>query len=170
MGSNLGNRIKFLRKALHKLSLLPNTTIPALSDVFETEPMDLTEQPQFLNACVELKTSLLPDELLTAMLGIETQLGRRRTVPYGPRQIDLDLLLCGSEIINCPPRLLIPHPKLHERAFVLIPLAQIAPQTLHPTLHCTIAELCKSVPGREGVQWVPISLQSDCAPIENSNT
>lgn len=121
LGANLGNRLANLRQALHRLEALG--TVLKRSDVFETEPWGVTEQPRFLNACLLMKTDLDPEALLAAAKGIERTMGRRETVRWGARNIDVDILLCGSLLYESP-RLRIPHAHLADREFVLVPLAQ----------------------------------------------
>jgi 2-amino-4-hydroxy-6-hydroxymethyldihydropteridine diphosphokinase len=144
LGSNLpspfGDREENLREALRRLEALGH--VIAVSSFSDTEPVGYTSQPRFLNAAALLETKLPPLELLQALLEIEHQMGRDRdsAPPKGPRVIDLDLLLYGKQILQTP-ELTLPHPALHERAFVLEPLVEIAPTMLHPTLHRTVAVL-----------------------------
>jgi 2-amino-4-hydroxy-6-hydroxymethyldihydropteridine diphosphokinase len=128
LGSNLCDREAALRRAVEELGAVPATEVRAVSAFRETEPVGVREQPRFLNGAVELATELAPRALLEELLGIERRLGRDRTgVPAGgPRRIDLDLLLYGEERID-EPGLTVPHPRLHERRFVLEPLAELAP-------------------------------------------
>ncbi|MCE9584071.1 MAG: 2-amino-4-hydroxy-6-hydroxymethyldihydropteridine diphosphokinase [Planctomycetes bacterium] len=125
LGSNLGRRRANLNAAIRALARLPGTRLAALSRFIETEPVG-PPQPRFLNAAVLLETTLSPEELLGALLGIEAALGRIRDVPRGPRCIDLDLLTHGTSKRRSA-HLILPHPELHRRAFVLEPLAEIAP-------------------------------------------
>lgn len=149
LGTNLGNRLANLRQALRRLEALG--TILKRSDVFETEPWGVTEQPRFLNACLLMKTDLDPEALLTAVKGIERDMGRRETVRWGARNIDIDILLCGTLLYESP-RLRIPHAHLHDREFVLVPLAQILPNWHHPALGQTVAEMARAQ-------------ASDCPPL-----
>jgi 2-amino-4-hydroxy-6-hydroxymethyldihydropteridine diphosphokinase len=128
LGSNLGDREDNLRAAVDALRALPQTEVRAVSTFRETEPVGLRDQPGFLNAAVELETRLAARDLLTRFLEIEGALGRDRDTvpPGGPRVIDLDLLLYGGAEID-EPGLRVPHPRLHERAFVLEPLAELDP-------------------------------------------
>ena len=125
LGSNLGDREGFLRRALELLRVEPEIDVTAVSSVRETDPVGLVDQPRFLNAVARVETDLAPRELLDRMLAAERELGRRRDGPrFGPRTIDLDLLLYGDEQIE-EPGLEIPHPRLAERRFVLEPLAEL---------------------------------------------
>ena len=139
-GSNLGDRMANCRSALEALGGLPNTQITTVSSIYETEPV-CAQGPWFLNGVVELSTALGPEELLESCQQVEVLLGRPDVrSPAAPRTIDLDLLLYGEEVFNTP-TLKIPHPRMHERAFVLIPLAEIAPKGWHPVLQKNISEL-----------------------------
>jgi 2-amino-4-hydroxy-6-hydroxymethyldihydropteridine diphosphokinase len=128
LGSNLGDREATLRRAVEALGDLPQTAVVRVSSFRDTEPVGIRDQPRFLNGAVELETELQPRELLERLLGIERSLGRERrgVRPGGPRTIDLDLLLYGDATIAAP-GLVIPHPRLHERRFVLEPLADLDP-------------------------------------------
>ena len=116
---------------MKELAGLPTMEIAAVSSIYETAPVGLTDQPDFLNLVVSVRTALSPRELMDALLHIENKMGRVRTVRWGPRVIDLDLLLYGSEQVDLP-QLTVPHPRLRERAFVLVPLAEIAPELRLP--------------------------------------
>jgi 2-amino-4-hydroxy-6-hydroxymethyldihydropteridine diphosphokinase len=141
LGSNLGDRLGHLRAAVERLRQLG--TVAACSSVYETEPRDYIDQPLFLNAVIAVETSLPPGELMASLLQVEQSLGRERYAdqpPKGPRRIDLDILLYGSEVLHTP-GLQVPHPRLSERLFVLMPLAEIAPAVQHPVLHRSIEAL-----------------------------
>ena len=131
LGSNLGDRHAHLRAALDALDAWPGCHLERASDVVETPAMYVTDQPAFLNLCAQITTTLSPEALLDAALEIERRLGRVRTIDKGPRTIDLDLLFYDDLILHTP-RLDLPHPLLHERTFVLIPMSQLAPALLHP--------------------------------------
>ena len=140
LGSNLGAREQNLQQAIDRVATLG--TLHAVSSFHDTTPVGYLDQPRFLNAALLLDTALSPIALLHALLAIEQTMGRSRDgIPAkGPRLIDLDLLLYGQQVLHTP-ELTLPHPALHERAFVLLPLAEIAPGWLHPILHRTIKEL-----------------------------
>jgi len=147
LGSNIGNREGNLEAALARLGKLG--TVAAVSSFYETEPIECTAQPWFLNCAALLETEKMPRQLLKAVLDLERQMGRRRTQVKGPRKIDIDILLFGNVVIKTK-GLTIPHPALHERRFVLEPLVQIAPDVRHPVLKKTIRELRDELePGQE---------------------
>jgi 2-amino-4-hydroxy-6-hydroxymethyldihydropteridine diphosphokinase len=147
LGSNLGDRAAHLRAALDRLGT--RGTVEAVSPFLETDPVGYAEQPRFLNAAVRLRTTLPPDDLLRELLSIETALGRVRTVRWGPRTIDLDLLLY-DDLVRDDPGLTIPHPRMHERRFVLEPLAAIAPDAVHPVLGHTVSQLLARLDSADG--------------------
>jgi len=145
LGSNLGDRAATLQSAIQQLWQLG--TVTAVSSFYETDPVGYLDQPQFLNAAALLETTLPPLELLESLLAIERAFGRHRsaTVPKGPRTLDLDLLLYGDQVLDTP-TLTLPHPAMHERRFVLAPLAEIAPHLRHPVLRRTMRELLLDLP------------------------
>jgi 2-amino-4-hydroxy-6-hydroxymethyldihydropteridine diphosphokinase len=142
LGSNLGERAANLRAALDLLP--PQVAVLAESNIYETPPWGITDQPAFLNMVIQAETALAPVELLKHLKDIETRLGRAPAARYGPRLIDLDILFYGEQVIDSPP-LVIPHPRLHERGFVLVPLAELAPELRHPLLGKTIRELLANI-------------------------
>ena len=139
LGSNLGDRRKHLRTALRLLHDTEQTQVLARAEVFETAPMYMHDQPPFLNTCAAIRTRLSPRALLRRCQQIEAALGRVRDIRNGPRTVDVDLLLI-EDVICDDADLIIPHPRMLERAFVLVPLAQIAPDAIHPRTGRTISE------------------------------
>jgi 2-amino-4-hydroxy-6-hydroxymethyldihydropteridine diphosphokinase len=138
-GGNLGNRLNNLIDA-GKLIKQYCGKIAQQSAIYKTAAWGFTDQPDFYNQALEIQTQLSPEQLLEKLLTIEKQMGRKRDVKLGPRTIDIDILLFNNEIIN-QRHLTIPHPRLHERRFALTPLAEIAPNIIHPVLHKTIQQL-----------------------------
>jgi 2-amino-4-hydroxy-6-hydroxymethyldihydropteridine diphosphokinase len=154
LGSNLGDRASILERGI---GALPENGIHLLrrSSTYETEPVDFLAQPWFLNCVLEAETSLVPRSLLGELQAIEHRLGSRKLVPRGPRLIDLDILFYGQEVIH-EAGIEIPHPRLAERRFVLVPLVEIAPQLLHPVLHRTATQLLAETKDRSVVRiWQP---------------
>jgi len=149
LGSNLGDREKNLAQALALLS--QEAKLEKVSSVCETEPVGYKEQPFFLNVVCQITTNQNPWELLRLAKTIETRMGRAPSFPNAPRPIDIDILFYDNKVIKTQD-LTIPHPRLADRAFVLIPLAEIASELIHPELHKTIAELADKVRGRSAVR------------------
>ena len=142
LGSNLGDRMHNLKQAISHFP--PEIICVRKSSIYETEPWEYLEQPPFLNLVVEVQTDLLPRALLERLKSIELACGRQETFRFGPRLIDLDILFYGQEIIE-EHGVSIPHPRMHERAFVLVPLAEIAPHFIHPVLRKSVQELLFTV-------------------------
>ena len=149
LGANLGDRLATLQQAVDRLSALGE--VVAVSSVYETDPVGYLDQPTFFNAVLLLETTIPPETLMRSLLQIEADLGRVRTFTNAPRAIDLDLLLYGDEIRDTPD-LTLPHSRMHERAFVLVPLAEIAPEMWHPRLNMRMSALLASLPDRNGVR------------------
>jgi 2-amino-4-hydroxy-6-hydroxymethyldihydropteridine diphosphokinase len=151
LGSNVGNRLSNLRAAIAALGGLGKVT--AVSSFYETEPVEYTQQPWFVNCAVALQTEKMPKQLLAGVMKIERDLGRKRNPqqPKGPRPIDIDILLFGASVIDTAD-LQIPHPAMQRRRFVLDPLAEIAPEERHPVLKKTIRELRDSLPPGQRLQ------------------
>ena len=142
LGSNIGDREGHLRFALAGLSRVG--TVLARASLIETEPVDCAGGGMFLNTCVCFESALEPPELLSAAMRIEQQRGRNRTARNEPRVLDIDILLYG-DLVLCEPGLQIPHPRLHERGFVLEPLAEIAPNLVHPSFQVSIRRLLEGL-------------------------
>lgn len=149
LGSNVGDRASHIGQAITRLEADGN--VVAVSSFYETEPVDVIDQPWFLNCAVALETSKSPTELMAALLEIEREMGRQRTREKGPRIIDIDILLFGDAVVDLP-ELMIPHPAMQQRRFVLEPLAEIAPDARHPLLKKTIRELLAALPPGQAVK------------------
>jgi 2-amino-4-hydroxy-6-hydroxymethyldihydropteridine diphosphokinase len=150
LGSNLGDREGNLRAAIERLRELGE--VSAVSSFYETEPVEMTNQPWFLNCAVAMETERMPKQLLSAVLGIERSLGRNRkkTQPKGPRTLDIDIILFGNSVIEMP-GLHVPHPRMAARQFVLEPLAEIAAEVRHPVIKKTMRELREALPSGKPV-------------------
>lgn len=151
LGSNVGDRAANLNAAIARLAELG--AVVAVSSFYETEPVELAAQPWFLNCAVALDTEKMPKQLLTGIFEIEQGMGRRCVQTKGPRSIDIDILLFGSSIVDTK-QLTIPHPALHERRFVLEPLAEIAPEVRHPVFKRTVREMRDALPPGQAVRKI----------------
>ena len=145
LGSNLGEREKILNRAAGALKTVRETTVVWTSSVYETDPYGKKEQPKFLNAVLQLETGLQPQELLLETRNIEANIGRTHTERWGPREIDIDILLYEGLVFE-DQNIRVPHPELDKRKFVLVPLREIAPNCVHPVSGMTIAELSTDCP------------------------
>ena len=158
LGSNVGERMGNLRSAVERLS--PKVNIKKVSSVYETEPVYYKEQPLYLNAVLSAVTELEPSDLLRFVKGIESGLGRQPSFRNAPRLIDIDILFYGNKVVRTE-ELTIPHPGIEERAFVLAPLAEIAPELVHPVTHEKVEDLLSGVNGLGGVRKMDkLSLKS----------
>jgi 2-amino-4-hydroxy-6-hydroxymethyldihydropteridine diphosphokinase len=151
LGSNVGDREKNLCEAIRRLSTLGR--VMSVSSFYETEPVEFTDQAWFLNCAVALEVSLKPAEVMRALLQIEQEMGRKRVQKKGPRLIDLDIVLFGEAIVNTA-ELVIPHPAMATRRFVLEPLAEIAPELRHPLLNKAVQRLLDELPAGQRVKKV----------------
>lgn len=154
LGANLGNRLEALKKAIIKLESCGIRT-EAKSRIWETKPWGVTEHPLFLNMCMTARTDLEPIELLCLLKKTEAELGRSAGTRWGPREIDIGIIFFDSLSLKVP-KLEIPHPRMHERGFVLRPLTEIAPDMVHPILGKSVAELFEELPNSEkdGMVWI----------------
>ena len=150
LGSNLDNRLANLKEAISALT--PQLEVKAKSKVYETPPWGYEDQPRFLNQAIKAKTYLEPEPLLKHLKRLEIALGRKESFPNGPRSIDIDILFY-DDLILYSPALVIPHPRLHERAFVLLPLMDIDPELIHPVNKKSVREMLASC-NLEGIEKV----------------
>jgi 2-amino-4-hydroxy-6-hydroxymethyldihydropteridine diphosphokinase len=151
LGSNVGDRAANLNTAIERLRGLGE--VVAVSSFYETEPVEFEAQPWFVNCAVQLNTEKMPRQLLSGILDLEQQMGRRRAQKKGPRIIDIDILLFGNSVVETK-GLTIPHPAMHERRFVLEPLAEIAPEMRHPVFKRTVRELRDTLPPGQVVRKI----------------
>ncbi|NBX74477.1 MAG: 2-amino-4-hydroxy-6-hydroxymethyldihydropteridine diphosphokinase [Alphaproteobacteria bacterium] len=155
LGTNMGDRFNQLHRARQKIGAFFN--IRHCSDIYETAPQYLTNQPMFLNAVMAGETALSPLDLLRACKHVEKELGRTTAPRFGPRCIDVDVVMYGDAVMQCD-ELILPHPRMHERGFVLHPLCDILPNIMHPIHQKTIADMCHELaasdPGKK-ISWPP---------------
>ena len=167
LGSNMGDRYEYLKKAVLLLENQEKITVVNTSSIYETDPVGFTDQDQFLNMAVQVSTSLKPLELLDECLKIEEQLGRKREIRWGPRTLDLDILLYNQEDIETE-KLTIPHPRMSERAFVILPLLEMNPNIMLPHMEEPLKSCLQSIPDKEGVRiWKQKNGEDVFALIEN---
>lgn len=144
LGSNLGDRTEYIRLAIERIKNSLYFSDVLWSELIETSPVGYAQQPDFINCAVKLETELPPEELLNELHKIELELGRKREIKWGPRTIDIDILFYGDRVVQ-KPGLLIPHPELHKRIFVLKPLLELCPDLIHPILKRNIHTLYTSL-------------------------
>ncbi|MCS6902930.1 MAG: 2-amino-4-hydroxy-6-hydroxymethyldihydropteridine diphosphokinase [Candidatus Bipolaricaulota bacterium] len=140
LGSNLGDRAGFIKAAIEALARTPQIRVLRCARLYESAPVGVPQQPWFLNTVIELETTLSPRELLALCKEIERALGRQPRERHGPREIDLDILLY-DDLVLCEPDLILPHPELHRRRFVLMPLLELAPHQIHPVMKQPLRQL-----------------------------
>ncbi|MFE8698838.1 2-amino-4-hydroxy-6-hydroxymethyldihydropteridine diphosphokinase [Cytobacillus sp. FJAT-53684] len=151
LGSNIGDRFENLKQAIECLKAISEVDLVSVSSVYETDPVGYEDQEQFLNMVIQVKTGFTPFKLLDVCLEIEKELGRKRDIRWGPRTIDLDILLYNQENIKTE-KLFIPHPRMQERAFVIIPLLEIQPNIKLPSMEIPLQAILEDIPDREGVR------------------
>lgn len=157
VGSNIGDKVQQCEKAIAEILKIDHHKLLAKSSFFKTKPIGYTAQEWFVNGVIKIETDLDPPDLLQVLKAIESQLGRTETLHWGPREIDLDILLFDDKEIQME-ELQIPHPLFHERQFVLIPLAEIDRSLIHPVLKKTVGELLEDIKEDQGVE----KIQSPC--------
>jgi 2-amino-4-hydroxy-6-hydroxymethyldihydropteridine diphosphokinase len=166
LGSNIGDRRLNLETAIMRLDATPGIRVTNISPVYETKAVGYTDQPDFLNVCVEIWTTLPAENLIKITGSTELELGRQRDIYWGPRTIDIDILLIEQQVMDTA-ELILPHPRMGERAFVLLPLADIAGDVIHPVTRKTVSDMANQVDGKEGVFLCQIPLASGYEPTES---
>jgi 2-amino-4-hydroxy-6-hydroxymethyldihydropteridine diphosphokinase len=169
MGSNRGDQKAFLERARARIAAIPQTAVRRVSSLYATEAWGEPGQPEFLNAVLLLETELGPERLLSELQGVESALGRPRSARRGPRTIDLDLLYYGKELISGP-GIEVPHPRIPERPFVLVPLAEIDPIWVDPRLGVTVETLLRGRRGLDAVRWAGRFSPSDPCAVNNTSS
>jgi len=158
LGSNIGDRLKYLQGAIDELSGLDGVVVCRVSPVYQTEPVGYEAQDDFYNLVVQVETTLNPMMLLGKIVEVEEKLGRTRTAHKGPRTIDIDILLYGDEVIE-EYRLIVPHPRMRLREFVLRPLADLDPEVRIPTVNISVSEALSEVEGEKRVVLIPETIE-----------
>ncbi|MGE7782018.1 2-amino-4-hydroxy-6-hydroxymethyldihydropteridine diphosphokinase [Peribacillus sp. NPDC097264] len=151
IGSNMGESFDTFQRAFQLLSEDPHIKLVSCSSLYETDPVGYTDQDCFLNAVIKVETDLTPEDLLRACMQVERKLGRKRNVRWGPRTLDLDILLYNHENVETE-ILSIPHPRMHERAFVIIPLMELESDIILPKMNTSLSDLLEKIPDKEGVR------------------
>ena len=159
-GSNIGDRLKHLQNAIHALSKTEGINLQEISSVYKTDPVGYEAQGQFLNGVAAIQTSLSPLSLLHTLKEIETVIGRQHRIRWGPREIDLDILIYGNLCVQTE-KLVIPHPEMHLRDFVLVPLVEIAPDLVHPVFQESIQTLLERLEDGKSVTRTTFALCSE---------
>lgn len=159
LGSNVGDRAGMLNRAAREIAGLAGARVVAWSPVYETDPVGKTDQPAFLNAVCEIRTGMAPAELMQELLAIEQRLGRIRGERWGPREIDLDILLYDG-LVHAGPGVTVPHPELEHRRFVLVPFRELDADIVHPVSGMTIGELAAACSGQGRVQRTPYHIRA----------
>jgi 2-amino-4-hydroxy-6-hydroxymethyldihydropteridine diphosphokinase len=152
-GSNLRNRLQNIKRGLQLVSRNRSITITKKSSLYETEPVGYENQGWFLNGVIEIETNVSPHKLLSLLKKVERIMGRKRRIRWGPREIDLDILLYNQRCIDTP-GLIIPHPCMHERGFVLVPLVEIAPQVIHPIFKKSAQQLLAELADKKEIKFL----------------
>ncbi|MET3700086.1 2-amino-4-hydroxy-6-hydroxymethyldihydropteridinediphosphokinase [Bacillus oleivorans] len=167
LGTNMGDRFGYLKEAISLLKRRESIQITNMSSIYETDPVGFEDQAPFLNMVVEIETAEPPIQLLEIILQIEEKLGRIRLFKWGPRTIDLDILLYNQDNIETE-QLIVPHPRMHERSFVLIPLLEIDKKLIHPTLGKEFKQILSEIPKDKGVRrWKQIDGEDEFEHLEN---